>query len=162
MANSDISGEEWLELYRYLLSELEKGGFDEVRAEIEAAASAPVVEESTPEDEARISKLVRGEVGKAIIRRRSPEEVFAAAIGVLRSRLVELPILASVLSKHLGIAQERIEFRVDYEQRYALVESEPVRLSQLIVNNEESDSLSAALSAFRTTNGPGKRITWRR
>jgi hypothetical protein len=148
MANGDISGEEWLELYRYLLAALDKGGFSEVRAEIETAASAPVVEESTPEDEARISKLVRGEVGKAIIRRRSPEEVFAAAIGVLRSRLVELPALASVLNKHLGIAADRIEFRVDYEQRYALVESEPVRLNQLIVSEEESDSLRAALSAL--------------
>ena len=148
MANGDISGEEWLELYRYLLAELDKRGFSEVRAEIETAASAPVVEESTPEDEARISKLVRGEVGKAIIRRRSPEEVFGAAMGVLRSRLVELPTLAIILSKHFGIAADHIEFRVDYEQRYALVESEPVRLNQLIVSQEESDSLRAALSAL--------------
>jgi transcription initiation factor TFIIIB Brf1 subunit/transcription initiation factor TFIIB len=148
MANGDISGEEWLELYRYLLFELEKRGFNEVRTEIETATSAPVVEESTPEDEARISKLVRGEVGKAIIRRRSPEEVFAAAIGVLRSRLVELPTLGSVLSKHLGVTADHIEFRVDYEQRYALVESEPVRLNQLIVGKEESDSLRAALSVL--------------
>jgi transcription initiation factor TFIIIB Brf1 subunit/transcription initiation factor TFIIB len=148
MANGDISGEEWLELYRYLLSELEKRGFNEVRTEIETAASAPVVEESTPEDEARISKLVRGEVGKAIIRRRSPEEVFAAAIGVLRSRLVELPTLGAALSKHLGVTTDHIEFRVDYEQRYALVESEPVRLNQLIVSEGDSNSLRAALSAF--------------
>jgi hypothetical protein len=148
MANGDISGEEWLELYRYLLAELERGGFNEVRAEIESAASAPVVEESTPEDEARISKLVRGEVGKAILRRRGPEEVFAAATGVLRSRLIELPTLAGVLSKHLAITPDRIEFRVDYEQRYVLVESEPVRLDQLIVSEEESDSLNTALSAL--------------
>jgi hypothetical protein len=148
MANGDISGEEWLELYRYLLAELDKRGFGEVRAEIEIAASAPVVEESTPEDEARISKLVRGEVGKAIIRRRSPEEVFGAAMGVLRSRLVELPRLAITLGKHLGIAADHIEFRVDYEQRYALVESEPVQLNQLIVSEEESASLRTPLLAL--------------
>jgi hypothetical protein len=29
MANGDISGEEWLELYRYLLAELDKRGFGE-------------------------------------------------------------------------------------------------------------------------------------
>ena len=85
MANGYISGEERLELYRYLLTELGERGFNEVRIEIEAAASAPVVEESTPEDEERISKIVRGDVGKTIIRRRNPEEVFAAALGVLQS-----------------------------------------------------------------------------
>jgi len=148
MANGDISGEEWLELYRYLLTELDARGFNEVRAEIEAAASAPVVEESTPEDEARISKLVRGEVGRAIIRRPGPEEVFRTAVGVLRSRLVELPALAGVLTKHIGVPAERIEFRVDYEQRYALVESEPVRLDSITVSEEEAGSLQAALSAL--------------
>lgn len=148
MANGEISGEEWLELYRYLLTELDRGGFIEVRAEIESAASAPVVEESTPEDEARISKLVRGEVGKAIIRRRSPEEVFAAAVEVLRSRLEELPALESILSKQLGVPSERIEFRVDYEQRYALVQSDPVRLISLTVSEEEIASIHLALSAL--------------
>lgn len=148
MANSEISGEEWLELYRYLLTELDRGGFIEVRAEIEIAASAPVVEESTPEDEARISKLVRGEVGKAIIRRRSPEEVFAAAVEVLRSRLEELPALAGILSKRLEVPSERIEFRLDYEQRYALVQSDAVRLISLTVSEEEIASIHLALSTL--------------
>jgi hypothetical protein len=148
LANGDISGEEWLDLYRYLLTELEKRGFNEVRAEIEAAASAPVVEESTPEDEARISKIVRGEVGRAIIRRRSPEEVFEAAIGVLQSRLMELPAVAGVLAEHLGIPPAQIEFRVDYEQRYALVESEPVPLQRLIVSGQEGETIRVDLSAL--------------
>jgi hypothetical protein len=148
MANGDISGEERLELYRYLLTELEKRGLNEVRAEIEAAASAPVVEESTPEDEERISKIVRGEVGKTIIRRRNPDEVFAAALGVLQSRLVEVPALAGALSKRLGTPSDRIEFRVDYEQRYALVQSDPVRLNQLIVSDQEAGSIRLSLLAL--------------
>lgn len=149
MANNDISGEEWLDLYRYLLTELEKRGFNEVRAEIEAAASAPVVEESTPEDQARISRMVRGEVGRAIIRRRSPKEVFDAAIGVLQSRLIELPAVARALAEHLGISAARIEFRVDYEQRYALVESEPVPLQTLLVSGKEGETIRVDLSALR-------------
>ena len=156
MATNDISGEEWLDLYRYLLTELEKRGFNEVRAEIEAAASAPVVEESTPEDQARISKIVRGEVGRAIIRRRSPEEVFDAAIGVLQSRLIELPAVAGGLAEHLGISAAQIEFRVDYEQRYALVESEPVPLQTLIAGGQEGETIRvdlAALRAARETKG---------
>lgn len=156
MANENISDEEWLDLYRYLLTELEKRGFNEVRAEIEAAASAPVVEESTPEDEARISRIVRGEVGRAIIRRRSPEEVFDAAVGVLQSRLIELPAVAGVLAAHLGIPAARIEFRIDYEQRYALVESEPVPLQTLIVSDQEGETIRvdlASLRAARETKG---------
>jgi len=149
LANNDISGEEWLDLYRYLLTELEKRGFNEVRAEIEAAASAPVVEESTPEDQARISRMVRGEVGRAIIRRRSPKEVFDAAIGVLQSRLIELPAVARALAEHLGISAARIEFRVDYEQRYALVESEPVPLQTLLVSGKEGETIRVDLSALR-------------
>ena len=77
------------------------------------AASAPVVEESTPEDAARISQIVRGEVGRAINRRRTPEEVFRAAVGVLQSRLIELPSVADSVAKHLGIPTTQIEFQVD-------------------------------------------------
>jgi hypothetical protein len=153
LATGDISDEEWLDLYRYLLTLLEKRGLNGVRAEIEAAASAPVVEESTPEDEARISKIVRGEVGRAVIRRRSAEEVFKTAVGVLRSRLIELPAVAAGVAKHLGISSEQIELRVDYEQRYALVESEPVPLSGLIVSEREVDVIRRDLAALGETRG---------
>jgi transcription initiation factor TFIIIB Brf1 subunit/transcription initiation factor TFIIB len=154
LANENISGEEWLDLYRYLLTRLQERGFTEVRAEIEAAASAPVVEESTPEDEARISQLVRGEVGRAIIRRRSPEEVFKAAVEVLQCRLIELPAIAGVLAEHLGISAAHIEFRVDYEQRYALVESDPVPLANLIVSGQEVDAIGVGLAALGATERP--------
>jgi transcription initiation factor TFIIIB Brf1 subunit/transcription initiation factor TFIIB len=153
LANGDISGEEWLDLYRYLLTRLEERSFSEVRAEIEAAASAPVVEESTPEDEARISKIVSGEVGKAIIRRRSPEEVFRAAVGVLQSRLVELPAVADSLAKHLEVPLQKIEFRVDYEQRYALVESDPVHLRDLVVSGGDVEIIRRDLSVLGAVLG---------
>ena len=148
MANGDISGEEWLDLYQYLLTRLEAKGFNEVRTEIEAAASAPVVEESTPEDEARISEIVRGEVGRAVIRRRSPEEVFKSAVGVLQSRLIELPAVAAGLAERLEVSPDDIEFRVDYEQRYALVESQPVPLRGLIVGGREVDLIRRDLAAL--------------
>ena len=156
MANIEISDEEWLDLYRYLLAQLQERGFNEIRAEIEAAASAPLVEESTPEDEARISKLVREEVGKAIIRRRSFEEVFSAAVGVLQSRLIELPEVAAALAQHLGITATQTEFRVDYEQRYALVESEPVQLNELVVSGQEAEVLRSYLSGLGASIGQTK------
>jgi hypothetical protein len=156
LANGDITGEEWLDLYRYLLTRLEERGFNEVRAEIEVAASAPVVEQSTPEDEARISKIVRGEVGRAVIRRRGPEEVFKAAVGVLESRLIELPAVGAGLAEHLRVSSEQIEFRVDYEQRYALVESEPIPLRGLIVREREVDVIRRDLAALGAARGETK------
>ena len=146
MANQDLLGEEWLDLYQYLLARLAELGFNDIRNEIEAAASAPVVQESTPEDQAQISKMVRSEVGRTIIRRRSPEEVFSAAVDVLQSRLVELPAVASSLAGHLGIPETRVEFRVDYEYRYALVESAPVPLGHLTVDGGQAETIRRNLS----------------
>jgi hypothetical protein len=107
-----------------------------------------VIEESTPEDEARISKLVRGEVGRAVIRRREPEEAFKAAVGVLQTRLVELPAVAGSLAKHLGIQTSQVEFRVDYEQRYALVESAPIPLARLTVGEQDAHFIRENLSSL--------------
>ena len=149
MPESDIAEVEWLDLYRHLLAGLQERGFAEVRAEIEAAASAPLIEESSsPEEEARVFKMVRGEVGNATIRRRRPEEVFSAALEVLQARLLELPTIASALSRRLAVSAGQIEFRVDYEQRYELVESEPVQLESLIPRGEETAELRAHLSAI--------------
>ena len=161
MANADLSVEEWAALYQYLLTELEKRGFNEIRAEIETAASEPAAEEGTPEEQARISGLVRGEVGKATIRRRSPEEVFAAAVGVLRSRLEELPVLAAILSKSLALPPDRIEFRFDYEQRYALKPSDLVRLDHLLVNEQELHDIRDAFSVLGVSNNQ-EGTTWLR
>jgi transcription initiation factor TFIIIB Brf1 subunit/transcription initiation factor TFIIB len=142
----DIAEEEWLDLYRHLLAGLQERGFAEVRAEIEAAVSAPLVEESSPEEEARIAKIIRGEVGNATFRRRRPEEVFSAAVEVLQARLIELPTVAAALAQHLAVSPRQIEFRVDYEQRYALVELEPVRLERLIPSSQDTADLRAHLS----------------
>lgn len=157
MANENISGEEWLELYRYLLNELAVRGYNDIRLEIEAAASAPVTEESTPEDQARLSKIVRGEVGRTRIRRRGPDEVFQAAIEVLQSRLVELPAVAVGLAKHLAVPAAGMEFRRDDEYRYALVESEPVALDQLVIDGPQVASIRRDLSMLGARERGGKR-----
>jgi hypothetical protein len=144
MAESDISGEQWLELYRHLLARLEERRFDDVRSAVEAAAFAPVFEEGSVEEDVRISKLVRGEVGKRVLRRRTPAEVFGAAVGVLQTRLVELPAVAAAVSQHLDRAPSAVEFRVDYEEQYAPTQSEPISLERISVSKEESGALSAA------------------
>jgi hypothetical protein len=67
--------------------------------------------------------------------------------------LIELPAVAAGVAKHLGISSEQIELRVDYEQRYALVESEPVPLSGLIVSEREVDVIRRDLAALGETRG---------
>ena len=83
-----------------------------------------------------------------MIRRRRPEEVFSAAVEVLQARLLELPTIATALAQRLTVSPGQIEFRVDYEQRYALVESEPVRLETLIPSSQETADLRVHLSAI--------------
>jgi hypothetical protein len=157
LADQSISGEEWLELYRYLLNELAVRGYDDIRLEIEAAASAPVTEESSPEDQARLSKTVRGEVGRTRIRRRRPDEVFQASIEVLQSRLVELPAVAVSLAKHLAVPPASTEFRRDDEYRYALVDSEPIALDRLVIDTPEVAIITRDLSILGARGRVGKR-----
>jgi hypothetical protein len=148
LANETLSEAEWLNLYRHLLTQLEQRRLNDVRSEIEAAAVAPLIEESSPEDPARVSKLVRGGVGRAIIRRRESEQVFSAAVDVLWTRLIELPVLASRVAELLNVQPANIEFRVDYEERYALIESRPVPLDSLLAHKEDEDVIRKTLLAL--------------
>ena len=146
MAESDISGEQWLELYHHLLQRLEELKLGNVSAEIEAAASAPIFEDKSSEKDDWINKIMRREVGKIFLRPRSAEEVFSAALGVLSTRLIELPAIADAISKYLGRQAKGIEFRVDYMEQYAPRKSEPVSLERLTISSQEKESIDTALN----------------
>ena len=91
MADIELSPEDWLELYRFLLERLESKGFLDVRREIEAAAAAPVFE---PESEDRATLILtnfKPDVGQRVLRRRETSEVFAAALDVVWPRLSVVP-----------------------------------------------------------------------
>ena len=92
--------------------------------------------------------MIKSEVGKAIIRRRDPAEVFHTALGVLHSRLIELPAVAVALADNLKVPAASIEFRVDYEQRYALVESKPMLLKDLLVPADDLGAIRVGLSTL--------------
>lgn len=156
-----MSDEDWLELYTYLLRRLDEKGFPGIREEIEDAASAPVTEESKPEDEARISKAVREEVGRIAFRRRQPKEVFEAAVRVLQSRLIELPKVAESLAERLQVPKDRIEFRLDYEQRYALVESAPIPLTQLTLSESDATHIRESFKTLWAETDLEIEKTWR-
>jgi hypothetical protein len=145
MEFSDLSMDEWLELYRYLLQGIESRGYSDLRGEIEAAASAPIVEVGTEEEETRIQEEFRSEVGRLTLRHRNSFEVFSAALDVIWTRLVELPEVASALASSLGNGRRQIEFRVDYEERYALRQSQPVPIHRLLLDEVDKRKIRDVL-----------------
>src|SRR5437870_12432363 len=108
-----LSSEEHFELYQYLLSRLSERQLAAVRAEIEVAVTEPVFETSTPEEDIRISKIVRREVGKVSMRLRTSREMLTTALEIIRARVTELPTIADALARHLERSAEEIELRTD-------------------------------------------------
>ena len=141
MADIELSHEDWLELYGFLLERLESRGFLDVRREIETAAAAPVFERENDEEEARI----KGGVRQRTLRRKEPFEVFAAALDVVKTRLVELPAVATAIQENLCGPEQSVEFRVDYEKQYAPRQSEIMPLDRLQLTEAEQ---SAVLKGF--------------
>jgi len=141
LALDEMAQNEWLELYRHLLGRLDERGLTEVRAEIETAASAPVFEERSAEETERIFSMVKREVGRRVLRPRTPREVVEAAIGVLHTRLVELPAIASAMVFRYGRPEGEIEFRVDFEEQYAPRQSEPVSLAKLTASPADRERI---------------------
>jgi hypothetical protein len=138
--DEQTTSDEWLELYRHLLGRLSERQLTTVRAEIELAAAAPIFEEGTPEEDLQISRIVRGEVGKATMRLRNPAEMFAAALELLRARLTEIPAIVEAVGRHLERPVEQIEFRLDTP-----TPSEPILLTQLSASTRDVVAVSEIL-----------------
>ena len=148
MADIELSPEDWLELYRFLLERLESKGFLDVRREIEAAATAPVFERGSDDQAALPFTKSEVEVGQRVLRRRETIEVFAAALGVVWTRLVELPAVAAAIQKNFGVAERPVEFRADYEEQYAPRQSEPIPLGRLQLTEVEWSAVQEEFDAI--------------
>lgn len=149
MPDSDLSDAECLELYQFLLERLDAEGFAEFRREVESAATAPIFDESSDEEDARVLKEIKGEVGQRALRRREPLEVFEAAIDVIWTRLIEFPRVAAAIETNLKLAATaRVEFRVDYEEQYAPGRSEPVSLNRLQVTEAEAITMHELIDSI--------------
>jgi hypothetical protein len=153
MALEELTAEEWFELYEHLLAQLNERGFTEVRQEIQTAAATPVFEEGSDDDEGTLRRRRSGAVGKVTIRRRRPEEAFDVAVDLLEAKLVEVPMIAAALVERLHIPASRVEFRVDYEQRYAPSQAEPVRLDALSTDHDEIQKMKSSLDSLRRHDG---------
>ena len=162
VALEELTAEEWFELYEHLLAQLDEKGFSEVRQEIQTAAAAPVFEERSDDDEGTLPKRRSGAVGNVTIRRRRPEEAFDVALDLLEAKLVEIPMIAAALVERLQIPAMRVEFRVDYEQRYAPSQAEPVRLDALLTDQEEIQKMRSSLDSMRRHNGVAGESLWQR
>jgi len=148
MPDPDLSNEDWLDLYQFLLQRLDEKGLEEFRREVESVVTAPVSEEATDAQQAWILKEFKGEVGQTALRPREPSEVFAAAMDVIWTRLTEFPTIVMAIETKLQIDAAHIEFRVDYEQQYAPRRSEPINLARLRLTEQETLEISAHLTAI--------------
>jgi hypothetical protein len=146
MASNDLSTDEWRELYRYLLQRLQDAQALDLRVAVETAAAAPLEEESSPDETVRISSIVKGDVGKAIIRPKTPEEAFLTAVHVLESRLVEVPALAHAVADTFDLPPDEIVFRPDYDESLAPSQSEPVGLGRFLATDNDTDRIRSLLS----------------
>ena len=158
MADIELSHEDWLELYGFLLEQLESRGFLDVRREIETAAAAPVFERENDEGEEWILKEFAGGVGQRTLRRKEPFEVFVAALDVVKTRLVELPGVATAIQENLCGPEQRVEFRVDYEKQYAPRQSEMMPLDRLQLIEAEQSAVLEGFNAIGVgLERPGQR-----
>jgi hypothetical protein len=134
-----MTGDEWLLLYRELLAKLRERGMFEVVAEIETAAAALVIREPTKDEQARI-KAISTDVSNTAVRSRNPEEAFAVAINVLRTRLVEAPAVANSLAHRLE--NHAVVFRPSEGSEYLESQLTEFQLTEMTGSKEESERIA--------------------
>jgi hypothetical protein len=151
---ADFSDEEWFQLYRELLRRLRELELLEVVNEIEMAAARPVIAETSPEEDARVHAISR-DVSRVAVRLRTPEEAFAAAIEVLKTRLVEIPAIARSIRSRLG--DRSIVFRESQDGFSSQAEPNSFPLTVLSVDEDqlakmraEIETLAAAAASARS------------
>ena len=148
MPDVQLSDEDSLDLYRFLLERLDRNGFLDVRRQVEAAATAPILERPDPYAEPKLLREFKSLTENQQLRQKTPFEAFAAAIDVLWTRLVEFPRVVTALRENLGGPNQPVEFRVDHDEQYAPTQSKPVSLDRLSLTKAEQAALADAFKAI--------------
>jgi anaerobic selenocysteine-containing dehydrogenase len=156
MPEHNLTDRDYLDLYTYLLEALQAKGFSDLRREIETAATVPVFEEGTPDEEEKILAEFKGEVGQRVVRRKEPSEAFFGAMDTLWTRLTELPQLVSRIERHLGSEARRIEFRLDEAESYSSEQVSSVGLSSLSLTHNEHDEIIEILKVISDSRLPAQ------
>jgi len=152
---AQLTSDEWLALYRYLLEMLRQSELTAIALEIEAAASHPVIIEPSPEENARVLAISR-DVSKTAVRARTPEEAFAAATSVLSARLVEIPAIAQSIEAHLE--GKEVVFRESEGNPYSPTQQSSFSMASMRVSPGEIRILSEVMALLIAATIPGKSL----
>lgn len=136
---------EWRALYEYLLSRLRELNLSGVAGEVEYAATHRIVEhnpDNTAEPTSSVTSDPSQPVGGSttlydqneLTESRAPnaQEAFAAALDVLRTRVVELPTVLQAVGQALNGELSQVEWRPDVQPGEVAAEFERFRGADLI------------------------------
>jgi hypothetical protein len=114
-----LSDSEWVEVYRYLLQKLRDIADSSLILDVERAASARIEEDVSEDSEIikQFSRESREDLDPIRLRAPTPREAFAVAVGVLITRLREVPVLADRLAKKFNCDATNIQWYSDVSER---------------------------------------------
>jgi hypothetical protein len=142
-----LSNSEWIEIYRYLLQNLREVADNSLILDIESAASTRI-EENVSEDSDIIKQFTR-ESREALdtirLRAPTPREAFIAAIGVLITRLREVPALADRIAEKFDCDTSDIQWYPDVSERNQVSERGSFSAYEFKLNKGELEQVESAL-----------------
>jgi Zn-dependent M16 (insulinase) family peptidase len=152
---ASLTPDQWMGLYRRLISRLRESELTEVVDEIESAASRPVIADPSVDEQAWVSSISK-EVSQTAVRARTPEEAFAVAVKVLSARLVEVPSIAAAIRARLG--ESEIVFHDSEDSTYSESQRSAFSLSRMTVPSEDAAALRHAVEILAEAAVPGRSL----
>ena len=150
-----LNNSEWVKIYRYLLKELQSIADNSLVLDVERAASARI-EESVSEDNEIIkqfSRESRENLDPIRLREPSPREAFEAAVGVLITRLHEVPVLADRVTDKFNCDAINIQWHPDTSERDQVSERGPFSAFDFKLERRELEQIQSALKRLENLLG---------
>ncbi|AFY44138.1 hypothetical protein [Nostoc sp. PCC 7107] len=146
-----LSDSEWIEIYRHLLLKLRDVADSSLILDVERAASARI-EENINEDSdiiKRFSRESREDLDPIRFRAPTPREAFTAAIGVLNTRLREVPALAERVSEKFNCATLDIQWYPDVSERDQISERGSFSAFEFTLKKSEIEQVESVLKRLK-------------
>lgn len=142
-----LSDSEWIEIYRYLLQKLRDVADNSLILDVERAASARIEEDVNEDNEIikQFSRESREDLDPIRLRAPTPREAFTAAIGVLITRLHEVPALADRLAGKFDCNVSDIRWYPDVSERDQVSERGSFSAFEFKLKEREYEQIEAAL-----------------
>lgn len=146
-----LTDSEWIEIYRYLLQKLRDVSDNSLILDIERAASARIEEDVSEDSEIikRFSRESREDLDPIRLRAPTPREAFTAAVGVLITRLREVPALADRLTEKFNSRPSDIQWNPDVSERGRISEQGSFSVQEFQLKVREAEEVESALKRLK-------------